>query len=93
MKINKLRVDGQTFVLRPDQDIAVLQTQILDAAALGAGFVRFKTIGRSTVSVLITPAVGVRFEKIKVQEDLLAEWEQHPPSMDADPIGDYENTI
>ena len=93
MKIQKLRIDGQAFVLRPDQDVDVLQTQILDAARRGAGFVRFKTVGRATVSVLITPLVAVRFEKIEAEDEQIAEWEQHPPSMDSELSADYQDVF
>jgi hypothetical protein len=39
-------------------------------------------VGRSVVSVLITPQVGVRFEVLERDEAQLAEWEQNPPHID-----------
>jgi hypothetical protein len=84
MKIHRVRVDGQTFVLRPDQDVAALKKKISRAAREGAGFVKFKTIGRSTISVLITAQVGVRLESIRALPDQVEEWERHPYGIDLD---------
>lgn len=91
MKIQKVRVDGQTFVLRPDQDVAALKQQILEAARQGGGFVKFKTVGRATISVLITAQVGVRFETTRTEPAQIAEWEEHPPSIDVDPLAEYDD--
>ncbi|MDN3494930.1 hypothetical protein QL996_03240 [Planococcus sp. APC 4015] len=85
MKVHTVHVDGQEFALDPDQDIDALQREILEAAQAGAGFVKFDTIGRATVSVLITSRVGVRFEVIERDSDLVAEWEANPPGIDKDP--------
>jgi hypothetical protein len=93
MKIHKVRVDGQTFVLRPDQDVEQLQREILEAARSGAGFVKFKTVGRSTIRVLITPQVGVRFEAIHPQKAQVVEWEEHPPRIDAVAVSDVEDIV
>ena len=93
MKIHKVRVDGQTFVLRPDADLDALQQKILVAAREGAGFVKFKTVGRSTIRVLITPHVGVRFETIRMEPEQIDEWEKHPPSIDADPLSDFGDVL
>jgi hypothetical protein len=96
MKIHRVRVDGQTFVLRPDQDVAVLKKKVVRAAREGAGFVKFRTVGRSTISVLITAQVGVRFESIHAAPEQVDEWEQHPPSIDLDipeHLLDYEQVL
>lgn len=82
MKVHKLKVDGQTFILAPDQDIETLQSEILAAAREGAGFVQFVTVGRSQVRALITPYVGVRFEVMERDEDEIAAWEHSPPVID-----------
>lgn len=91
MKINRVRVDGQSFVLRPGENIKDLKAKILEAARQGAGFVKFKTVGRSTISVMITPYVGVRFETMHEGETQLEEWEEHPPDIDLD-FGSFEQT-
>jgi NAD(P)H-hydrate repair Nnr-like enzyme with NAD(P)H-hydrate dehydratase domain len=93
MKIHKVRVDGQTFVLRPDADLKSLQDEILVAARQGAGFVRFETVGRATVVVLITPQVGVRFETTDAVPEQIDEWEKNPPPIDADPLGDFADVL
>jgi hypothetical protein len=93
VKIHKVRVDGQTFVLRPDADLQALQSEILAAARQGAGFVKFKTVGRAKISVLITPQVGVRFETTRTERSQVEEWEEHPPSIDADPLSDFAGAI
>lgn len=89
MKINTVRVDGQAFVLRPGENVKVLRAKILKAARQGAGFVKFKTVGRSTISVMITPYVGVRFESVYKDEEQVEEWEEHPPAIDLD-FGSYD---
>jgi hypothetical protein len=82
--ISKLRVDGQMFILEPGQDVAGLEQEILEAVRSGAGFVRFETVGRGLVSVLITPKIGVRFESLERTEQEIAEWELDPPPIDID---------
>ncbi|MDY0908845.1 hypothetical protein [Microbacterium sp. CFBP9034] len=89
MKIDRVRVDGQMFILEPGQDVGSLQDQILAAARDGAGFVQFDTVGRSRVSVLITPRVAVRFEVIERDAEQLADWERNPPTIDL-PRNDYD---
>lgn len=92
MKIQKVHVDGQTFILRPGQDASHLRQQILEAARNGAGFVTFKTVGRATIRVLITPQVGVRFETVRLRKAQLDEWEHHPPSIDA-AVMEYDDLL
>lgn len=84
MKVHTVHVDGQEFVLDPDHDVEALQREILEAAQAGAGFVKFETVGRATISVLITSRVGVRFEVLERDPQLVAGWEAHPPSIDKD---------
>jgi hypothetical protein len=82
--ISKLRVDGQMFILEPGQDVAGLEEEILEAVRGGAGFVRFGTVGRGLVSVLVTPKIGVRFESLERTEQEIAEMELDPPPIDVD---------
>jgi hypothetical protein len=82
--VSQLRVDGQMFILDPQEDVTALKEQILDAIRGGAGFVRFATVGRGTVDVLVTPKVGVRFESLERTEQEIAEWESEPPPIDVD---------
>lgn len=84
MKVHTVRVDGQLFILEPGQDVGALEADIVSAARDEAGFVRFQTVGRSTVSVLITPLVGVRISAVERDEAQVAEWQRNPPSMDFD---------
>lgn len=93
MKVHTVRVDGQLFVLRPSQDVNVLQQDILHAAAKGAGFVKFKTVGRSVIRVLITPQVAIRFETFHRDKAQFDEWEKNPPSIDVGNIADYEDVL
>jgi hypothetical protein len=89
--IHKVRVDGQMFILQPGQDVKELQAHILKAAERGAGFVDFQTIGRSNISVLITPNVGVRFESIERTDQQIEAWEHDPPSIDT--TTDYDDLV
>jgi hypothetical protein len=82
MLINKLRIDSQVFYLSPDEDIAALKQQILDAARGVADFVVFTPVGHGLVSVLVTPHTPVRFEEQERSEDELHEWENDPPRTD-----------
>lgn len=82
VEIVRVRVDGQMFILDPEQDAADLQRQIIDAVRQGAGFVRFQTVGRSAITVLITPGIGVRFEVLERSEEQLREWAEDPPSIE-----------
>lgn len=91
MEVNTVHVDGQEFVLGADQDVESLQRDILKAARAGAGFVKFDTVGRATISVLITARVGVRFEVIQRDEQVVAEWDVNPPNIDKFPA--YEDLL
>jgi hypothetical protein len=90
MKITTVRIDGQMLVLRPGQDLNELKAKIIEAAKNGAGFVEMETVGRSTVSVMFTPHIGVRFETIEKVQAEVEEWEAHPPVIDFDYFGTYE---
>ena len=91
MKITRVRVDGQSFVLVPGSNVKLLKAKIVEAARQGAGFVKFKTVGRSTISVMITPHVGVRFETAHEGDAQVEEWQEHPPAIDLD-LGAYDQT-
>ncbi|MFE4726172.1 hypothetical protein [Microbacterium sp. NPDC056736] len=82
MEVVRARVDGQMFILDPEQDVAELQRLIIEAVQQGAGFVDFQTVGRSGISVMITPYIGVRFETIERTPEQVEEWEFHPPSIE-----------
>jgi hypothetical protein len=82
MKTSKSHIDGQMFILEPGEDIVELKRQIVEAARNGADFVDFQTIGRGTISVLITPNLPVRFEVVEESAEQFAAWEQNPPSID-----------
>jgi hypothetical protein len=82
MIINKVHVDGQTFILAADQNVAALKQEIV--AALGGGrsaFVDFATVGLGLISVLITPHLPIRFETIERTEEQMLEWEAYPPAV------------
>lgn len=82
MEVVRARVDGQMFILDPEQDVADLQRRIIDAVQQGAGFVDFQTVGRSAISVMITPYIGVRFETIERSSEQMEEWEFNPPRIE-----------
>lgn len=79
MKINKIHIDGQTFLLDTGEDVEDLKTRIVAAASGGAAFVDFETVGRGVISALITPSMGVRFEVIDRTRDQMLDWETNPP--------------
>ncbi|WP_347976538.1 hypothetical protein [Microbacterium sp. ProA8] len=81
-EITRARVDGQAFILDPGQDVGELKRLIVEAVRHGGGFVQFETIGRSTITALITPHIGVRFELLERSDEQLMEWAENPPSMD-----------
>lgn len=83
MKITRLQIDGQVFYLDDAQDVDALEAEIVEAASARAAFVRFDTVGRGRVSVLVTPHLGVRFEVQERTEEEVAEWEAHPPVVDS----------
>lgn len=92
MKVNKVRVDGQMFILDPAQDVEELQRDILEAIRGGGKFVRFDTVGRATISVLITAGIPIRFEVIDRPEAQIDEWEKRPPLIEPDGH-DYEQLL
>ena len=92
MKVNKVRVDGQMFILDPDQNVQDLQDRIINAVRQGAGFVQFETIGRATIAVLVTPGVAVRFEVLERTEEQVNEWEARPPRIEPDD-GQFEDIL
>ena len=92
MKVNKVRVDGQMFILDPGQDVRELQERIIEAVRQGAGFVEFQTVGRATITVLVMPGVPVRFEVIDRSEEQLTEWEARPPRIEPDD-GQFEDLL
>jgi hypothetical protein len=82
MKTSKSHIDGQMFILQPGEDVVELKRKIVEAARHGADFVDFVTIGRGTISVLITPNLPVRFEVVEESAEQFAEWEMNPPAID-----------
>ncbi|MFU8946622.1 hypothetical protein ACLRGF_07785 [Mycetocola zhadangensis] len=93
MKMTTVRVDGQMFVLKPGEDVEKLKAEVTEAARSGAGFVEFETVGRSTLSVMVTPHVGVRFESIEKVDAEVEQWETHPPAIDFDFFGTYGSEL
>jgi hypothetical protein len=89
MKINKVRFDGQTFLLDPDQDLAETKSAIVEAAREGSDFVDFRVVGHGTISLLVTPNLPVRFEIIERSEAELERFEANPPSLDDDSWLEY----
>jgi len=82
MKIVHARVDGQTFVLAKQVDVPELKKRILDAVRAGADFVDFETIGGRSLSVLISPAIPVRFEIVEQTEEQVTALQTNPPAID-----------
>lgn len=93
MRVQAVHVDGQQFVLRPDEDVKGLRKRILKAGRAGGGFVKFRTVGRATIRVLITPHIGVRFETFERDESEIAEWEAHPPDIDVTTVSDFDDVL
>jgi hypothetical protein len=90
MQITKVRVDGQDFILSPDQNLTDLRETILAAVRRGADFVEFDTVGRDNMFVLVTPSLPIRFEITERAEDPIEEWESsHSPF---DHLG-YDETV
>jgi hypothetical protein len=80
MKINKVHVDGQSFILAAEEDVPALKALILTSLqGSGSAFVDFESVGRGLISVLITPSLPVRFEVIDRTEDQMKDWESNPP--------------
>jgi hypothetical protein len=91
MKVNKVRFDGQTFLLDPEQGLDETKRAIVAAARGGADFVDFRTVGHGTISLLITSTLPVRFEVIERSEDELEQLEAHPAPLDQPPrFYDYD---
>jgi hypothetical protein len=63
-------VDGQRYRLAQGQDIEAIKSAAVDAARAGAGLVDFVVVGNRAVSVLVTPAIRVLFEKHEVEDDV-----------------------
>lgn len=84
MLINKVRFDGQTFLLRPDQNVDELKATIVAAVQQGSQFVDFETVGHGTISLLVTPALPVRFQIIECTDEELEVLEAEPPPFDED---------
>jgi hypothetical protein len=84
MLINKVRFDGQTFLLGPDQDVDQLKSEIVAAVRRGSDFVDFETIGHGIISLLVTPSMPVRFQLIERTADELQLLEVEPPPLDED---------
>jgi hypothetical protein len=82
VKVIKARIDGQVFILSPDQDFEALRGSIITAIRAGSDFVEFQTVGRENIFVLVTPNLPVRFEIIERSEDQMDEWEHNPPPID-----------
>ena len=82
MLVNKVRFDGQTFLLEPDQDVDETKAAIVAAVREGSDFVDFRTIGHGTISLLVTPSVPVRFEVIERTEEQIERLELDPPPFD-----------
>jgi hypothetical protein len=90
MRVNKVRFDGQTFLLDPEQDVDETKRAIVAAARTGSDFVDFRTVGHGTISLLITPNLPVRFEIIEKTEAELGRIEADPPPIDSVTWDDYD---
>jgi hypothetical protein len=62
MAIDRIRIDGKTYILAPGQDVAALKLAIEAAAHSGGAFVDFGAVGGHAVSVLISAGIPVRIE-------------------------------
>jgi hypothetical protein len=82
MLITRVRVDGQSFFLSPEQDVEATKEAIVAAVRDGSGFVDFLTVGHGRVSVLITPSIPVRFQVIERTVEELEHLETEPPPLD-----------
>ena len=90
MKVNKVRFDGQTFLLDPDQDLGETKRAIVAAAREGSDFVDFKVLGHGTISLLVTPNLPVRFEVLERSEEEIERFEADPPALDEDSWLQYD---
>lgn len=82
MQVNHLQIDGQSFYLEPDEDVGSLQALIIEGVTGGPRFVTFRAAGYGTVSVLVTPRIGIRFESRQVDDAKVASWDESPPAID-----------
>jgi hypothetical protein len=82
MLVNKVRFDGQTFLLDPTQDVDATKKAIVAAVREGSAFVDFLTVGHGSISLLVTPSLPVRFEVIERTEEELERLETDPPPFD-----------
>lgn len=72
MQIVQARIDGQAFSLESGADLGDTKRRILEAVLRGAGFVDIDVRGGRRLSVLVTPAIPVRFEVFEVDDDRAA---------------------
>ena len=94
MKINKVHVDGQTFILAAGEDVPALKEQIVAACTNGrSAFVDFESVGLGLISVLITPNLPVRFETIERSEEQMQEWETYPPAVRDEQSADIDRFL
>jgi hypothetical protein len=90
VRVITARIDGQIFILSPDQDFQALKEEIVAAIRAGSDFVEFDTLGREKIFVLVTPNLPVRFETQERSEEQVEEWEHNPPPID---VSDYDDSF
>lgn len=83
MRVNKVRFDGQTFLLDSGQDLDGTKEAIVAAMRDGAGFVDFRTVGHGTISLLVAPGVPVRFEVLDKSQEEIDRYQTDPPPLDS----------
>jgi hypothetical protein len=79
-------VDGQMYRLAQGQDVDAIKTAAVEAARAGAGLVDFIVVGNRAVSVLVTPAIRVLFERTEVERDDRDTGDTHFPYTAADEL-------
>ncbi|WP_019182031.1 hypothetical protein [Microbacterium yannicii] len=89
MLVNKVRFDGQTFLLDPSQDVEQTKREIVAAVREGSDFVEFHTVGHGVISLLVTPTLPVRFEVIERSAEQLEAFEINPLPFDETAWLDY----
>ncbi|MDN4639844.1 hypothetical protein QCD70_06290 [Agreia sp. PsM10] len=82
MQIVQARIDGQTFVVAGGEDLDDVKGRILEAARAGAGFVDIESVDGRRFSVLVTPAIPVRFEIFEIDDDGITDLGQTFSSFD-----------
>jgi len=82
MKVAKIRIGGRMFILDPEQDVEQLRSDIVAAAASGAGFVSFETAAHVSVSALVTPHLPVRISQFETGVEQSAPSGQAAPGTD-----------